>query len=191
MVFKHTQRLSEPPPVGFPADAQGRLTEMFETHHEAVWRLLCRRGIDGDLAADLVQQAYLIATQRLDDIRPGCERAFLLETAIRLSRATNRKLHRLHAQEDMDLHPGSGMRADEALDQKRALDIMDRVLATLTPDLLEVFLLFEMEHISMRDIAGMLDIPPGTVASRLRRAREAFREEAARLERGLFNRRQT
>ncbi len=41
----------------------------------------------------------------------------------------------------------------------------------------------------MRKIAAMLKIPPGTVASRLRRAREAFREEAARLERTIFNRR--
>jgi DNA-directed RNA polymerase specialized sigma24 family protein len=38
---------------------------------------------------------------------------------------------------------------------------MDRVLVTLTSDLLEVFVLFEMEHTSMREFASMLEIPLG------------------------------
>ncbi len=178
------------PTVPFNAASQGRLKEMFESHHEPIWRLLCRRGFDAEVAADMTQQAFLIAAERLDDIRPGCERAFLLETGMRLSRASIRKMGRMQFEEDMDLRVTSEMRADEVLDQRRAVDILDRVLAALTADLLEVFLLFEMERISMRDIAGMLEIPVGTVASRLRRAREAFRVEAARIERALLDRRQ-
>jgi RNA polymerase sigma-70 factor, ECF subfamily len=190
MELKQPQPLPAPPPVRFTEEARGRLTVMFESHHETVWRMLCRRGIDAEGAADLVQQSYLIAAQRLDDIRPGCERAFLLETGLRLARTMSRKLNRMQFEEDMDLHAGPDIRAEEALDQRRAVDLMDRVLATLGADLLEVFLLFEMEHISMREIADMLKIPLGTVASRLRRAREAFRAESARLERALLNRRQ-
>jgi RNA polymerase sigma-70 factor (ECF subfamily) len=189
MEFKQTQPSSATAPVRFTEEARGRLTVMFEAHHESVWRMLCRRGIDPEGAADLVQQAYLIAAQRLEDIRPGCERAFLLETGLRLARSMTRKLNRVQFEEDMDLHAGPASRAEELLDQQRALALMDRVLATLGADLLEVFLLFEMEHLPMREIAAMLNIPLGTVASRLRRAREAFREEAARLERTLLNRR--
>lgn len=189
MELKQSQPSSATAPVRFTEEARRRLTAMFESHHESVWRMLCRRGIDAEGAADLVQQAYLIAAQRLDDIRPGCERAFLLGTGLRLARSTTRKLNRMQFEEDMDLHPGSDTGAEEVLDQRRAVALMDRVLATLSADLLEAFLLFEMEHLPMREIAAMLKIPLGTVASRLRRAREAFREEAARLERTILNRR--
>lgn len=183
--------MTDSSPVRFGATAQERLKGMFESHHEPVWRLLCRRGFDAEVAADMTQQAFLIAAERLDDIRLGCERAFLLETGMRLARAAGRKTSRMQFEEDMDLRVTSTMRADEALDQRRAVDVLDRVLATLTADLLEVFLLFELESISMREIAGMLDIPVGTVASRLRRAREAFRVESARIERAMLDRRQS
>jgi RNA polymerase sigma-70 factor (ECF subfamily) len=48
-------------------------------------------------------------------------------------------------------------------------------------DLRTVFILFEIEGLSAPSIASMLDIPVGTAASRLRRARDIFREHAARL----------
>jgi RNA polymerase sigma-70 factor, ECF subfamily len=188
--LKPIEPLPQPPPVQFSDEARVRLTEMLEAHHQTVWRMLCRRGVDPAGAADLVQQSFLIAAQRLDDIRPGCERAFLLETGFRLARAATRKMNRMQFEEDMDLHVGASNRVEELLDQKRAVDIMDRVLGTLGPELIEVFLLFEMEHLPMREIGDMLKIPLGTVASRLRRAREAFREESSRIERALLNRRQ-
>lgn len=182
--------LRDSPRVAITDAAKARLKEMFENHHETIWRLMLRRGLDAEAAADMTQQAFTIAAERLGDIRPGCEHAFLLETAIRLARAASRKMTRLQFEEDMDLHVAPAMRADEILDQRRAIDIFDRVLGTLTADLLEVFLLFEMEKLSMREIAGMLAIPIGTVASRIRRAREAFREESTRIERALLDGRQ-
>jgi RNA polymerase sigma-70 factor (ECF subfamily) len=44
-----------------------------------------------------------------------------------------------------------------------------------------VFVLYELEGLSMAEIAGLLELPPGTVASRLRRAREEFHAQARRL----------
>ncbi|MFT3771354.1 MAG: sigma factor-like helix-turn-helix DNA-binding protein [Minicystis sp.] len=48
-------------------------------------------------------------------------------------------------------------------------------------DLRAVFVLFELEQATMAEIAAMLDLPPGTVASRLRRAREHFQAAARRI----------
>jgi RNA polymerase sigma-70 factor (ECF subfamily) len=45
-------------------------------------------------------------------------------------------------------------------------------------DLRAVFVLFELDQVTMAEIAEILDIPAGTVASRLRRARVAFRAKA-------------
>jgi RNA polymerase sigma-70 factor (ECF subfamily) len=47
-----------------------------------------------------------------------------------------------------------------------------------------VFALYELEELTMAEIASILDLPEGTVASRLRRAREEFRTIAKRFERG-------
>ena len=45
-----------------------------------------------------------------------------------------------------------------------------------------VFVLYEFEEMNMSEIADVLEIPRGTVASRLRRARAEFRERVAALE---------
>jgi RNA polymerase sigma-70 factor (ECF subfamily) len=45
-----------------------------------------------------------------------------------------------------------------------------------------VFVLYEFEEMNMSEIADVLEIPRGTVASRLRRARSEFRERVSALE---------
>jgi RNA polymerase sigma-70 factor (ECF subfamily) len=46
----------------------------------------------------------------------------------------------------------------------------------------EVFVLHEFEEMNMSEIAAVLGIPRGTVASRLRRARSEFRERVGAIE---------
>jgi RNA polymerase sigma-70 factor, ECF subfamily len=73
------------------------------------------------------------------------------------------------------------MQPEQLLDQKRARELLDDVLETMTPDLRMVFVLYELEELSMIEIASALEIPQGTVASRLRRARADFRERVRAL----------
>jgi RNA polymerase sigma-70 factor (ECF subfamily) len=61
------------------------------------------------------------------------------------------------------------------------MDILDAVLADMPDDLREVLVLAEIEEQSAPEVAAMLEIPIGTVASRLRRAREAFTKSARRV----------
>ena len=169
--------------VGDDVDRR-RLEQIFTLHHEAVWRMLRRRGLSPEAAADATQQCFLIAAERLDDIRKGSERAFVLGTALRLASTAMRTDRRWQLEDNMDLR-ASPAQADEIADRRRAVDLMDRVLSRLHPDLLEVFVLFEIEGLPTPEIAKMIDIPVGTAASRLRRAREEFRAVVARLERSL------
>jgi RNA polymerase sigma-70 factor (ECF subfamily) len=60
--------------------------------------------------------------------------------------------------------------------------MLDDLVAQLPDDTRPVFVLFELEGMTMASIAGCLDLPAGTVASRLRRARELFAAQVARLE---------
>jgi RNA polymerase sigma-70 factor (ECF subfamily) len=60
--------------------------------------------------------------------------------------------------------------------------LLDRVLDRMDESLRVVFVLYEFEEMNMSEIADVLEIPRGTVASRLRRARGDFRERVAALE---------
>ncbi|MEO8179484.1 MAG: sigma-70 family RNA polymerase sigma factor [Deltaproteobacteria bacterium] len=168
--------------LGARAVAKIRLERMFRSHHELIWRTLRRLGLSADLAADTTQQAYLIAAERLSDIRAGSERAFLFSTAIGLARTNFRRSQRCQLQSDMDVHVDPGLRAEQVTNRCSAVELMDRVFAKTDPDLVTVFVLFELEGLSAPEIAQLVDIPVGTVASRLRRARATFRAAARRME---------
>ena len=144
--------------------------------------MLRRRGFTPEVAADLTQQAFVIVAERLDDIAPGSERAFLMATVLRLAMAAARCERRVDLADDMDVHPARGR---DLADTRSAINLLDRILARIDPTLVEVFVLFELEEMSSPEIAKLLEIPVGTIASRLRRAREAFRAVADRMERAL------
>ena len=70
-------------------------------------------------------------------------------------------------------------------DTRADMQLCDLVLSKVDADLVEVFVLYELEGLTSPEIAGLLEIPLGSVASRLRRAREQFRAAAARVEKSL------
>jgi RNA polymerase sigma-70 factor (ECF subfamily) len=67
---------------------------------------------------------------------------------------------------------------EQLTQQLQARALLDRVLDAMPQDLRAVFVLFELEELSIDQIAHLLVLPRGTVASRLRRAREVFHEQA-------------
>jgi RNA polymerase sigma-70 factor (ECF subfamily) len=170
-----------PRPVG--ADVRqahhARLEAMFEAHHDVVWRTLRRYGLDPEAAADVAQQAFLVAIERIADIWQGSERAFLIGTGLRLARAARRKAARWQLEDQFEQHATHR----EGAEQRVAfLELADLVLASLPSDLVEVFILFDIEGCSAPEIAQALELPIGTVSSRLRRGREEFRVLSRRLE---------
>jgi RNA polymerase sigma-70 factor (ECF subfamily) len=83
----------------------------------------------------------------------------------------------------LELHSDGAPSAEAKIDRARAREILDRALDDLPEDLRAIFILTELEELTMASIAEMLGLPPGTVASRLRRARAAFEDSARRLQR--------
>jgi len=159
-----------------------RLERIFSEHHATVWRALRRRGLTPDAAEDATQETFLLAAERLNDIQPGSERAFLIGTALRVAHTLGRKTVRWQLDEDMDQRL-SGSR--DAGDRRADRQLCDLVLSKVDADLVEVFVLYEIEGLTSPEIAQLLEIPLGSVASRLRRAREQFRAAAARVEKYL------
>lgn len=161
---------------------RARLERMFHAHHQVVWRVLRRLGLAPDGATDTTQQVFLIAAERLADIRPESERAFLLGTALRLARSWRRKHVRCDLEENMDQRAAPAQVEQDLVNRQTAMQLMDRILSRIDPDLVAVFTLFELEGMSLPQIAELTSVPLGTATSRLRRARLTFREAAMRLE---------
>lgn len=158
--------------------AHARLERMFAAHYATIWRILRRRGLTEDAAADATQEAFTIAVERLAQISPEDERSYLIRMALQVARTFGRRANKLQLEEDMDQRGTDG----RTTDQRRAdIQLCDMALSKLTPDLAEVFVLYEIEEMSSPEIASLLDIPLGTVASRLRRGREKFRAAFRRL----------
>jgi hypothetical protein len=66
-------------------------------------------------------------------------------------------------------------------ERRQAAEILESILDALPIEQRAVFTLFELDGMSGEAIAELLDIPLGTVYSRLRLAREAFQRSVTRL----------
>ena len=152
-----------------------RLERAIQADYRFIWRLLRRLGVPENQAEDAAQQVFLIVAERLADIDNGRERSFAFGTALRVAQGVRRRLGRELASEGFDERPSTGAAADDLLDQKRARQRLDEVVAALPLDSRTVFILFELERLSSPEIAELIDVPLGTVASRLRRARAQFK----------------
>jgi len=161
---------------------RGRLERIFNAHHASVWRALRRRGLSAEAAEDATQETFLLAAEKMEDIRAESERAFLIATALRVAHTLGRKTVRWELDEDMDQRLSDNR---DASDTRADMQLCDLVLSKVDPDLAEVFVLYELEGLTSPEIADLLQIPLGSVASRLRRAREQFRVAAARVEKSL------
>jgi RNA polymerase sigma-70 factor, ECF subfamily len=164
------------------AASRERLERMFNEHHDFIWRLLRRLGLRSGSADDAAQHVFLVAAERIVDIKLGSERSFLFGTALRVARSQGRTERRWVLEEDMDFRRSEASRPEELADQHRAIDLMGRILNSMALDLRTVFILSELEGMTMPEVAALVEIPVGTAASRLRRAREAFRAAVVEVE---------
>jgi RNA polymerase sigma-70 factor, ECF subfamily len=157
------------------------MAALLDEYHSLVWRALRRLGLSDCDADDASQQVFLVAYRRLADIAEGSERSFLLHTALRVAAEFRRSRKRRREEDGLDLPTVADTAAspEDLLDKQRACAMLDRVLASMPMELRTVFVLFEVEELTMAEISSAIEIPAGTVASRLRRARAVFRETAS------------
>lgn len=161
---------------------EARLGRIVNEHFEVLWRFLRRLGIAESDVDDAVQEVVLVLARKLDQVQSGSERSFVLSTAFRVASGFRRSSKRRREVDDSGLAELESPELDpEALAEKQRLRlILQAVLNDLPIELRAVFVLYELEEMTMAEIAATLELPPGTVASRLRRSRETFEQLAAR-----------
>jgi RNA polymerase sigma-70 factor (ECF subfamily) len=166
-----------------PAVGRSRLRIIIDHHYDFVWRTLRYLGVPDAQAEDAAQQVLCVLARRLDDVAEGAEIPFLFSTARRVASETRRAARRRPAAStnDVDALVDAIPGPDELLDERRAQAVLREVLDSIPVDLRVVFVLFEIEELTLKEVASLLDIPVGTVGSRLRRARETFRSAVQRM----------
>lgn len=157
-----------------------QLRRLVTEHVDVVWRSLRRFGVRPADVDDATQRVFMIVNEKLAKIEQGRERAFLIGIAARVASHARRAYQR-HDQAEMHLSAGldaANPNPEELTQQLEARALLDRVLDRMPEELRAVFVLFELEELSVDEIARCLGLPRGTVATRLRRSRDLFHQRA-------------
>jgi len=134
---------------------------------------------EGDVD-DAVQKVFLVISERLATFPPARDRSFLFATCMRVAANERRGYSRRRSAGPAPLDAlVSTAPSPEQTTADR--NMLDAVLEPLPIELRSVLVLFELEGMTSDEIAEMLELPTGTVASRLRRGRELAMASAKRL----------
>lgn len=156
---------------------------MIDEHHDFVTRVLRDARTPPAEIDDQVQLTFIVASRRLDDVRAGCEKSFLFRVAMNHASHAVRTLRRRREVSDVaDLERAEpAANPEELAHLKRMRKAVDQILDEMDARARDVFVLHAFEELNATEIATLLGIPTGTVASRLRRARADFRSRASEL----------
>jgi RNA polymerase sigma-70 factor (ECF subfamily) len=162
---------------------EARLRLLMTAHFDFVWRSLRRLGLPGPDADDGAQEVFLVASRKLYQIKLGRERQFLFATAVRVASTRRRgtKRRREEPLQSADEEERSEPGPERLTEMSRARRELQDILDGMDLDQRAPFILFELEELTVPEIASTLGIPIGTVSSRLRAAREHFQASLRRL----------
>jgi RNA polymerase sigma-70 factor (ECF subfamily) len=163
--------------------------EIYDTHFAFVWRMARRLGVPTAALEDAAQEVFVVVHRRLHD-RPAASplRPWLYAIVLNVSRAHRRVARKSSielpwSQTDAGLDNRLADPApypDESAARAEAMEAIDAMLGELPEERLEVFVLSELEQLSVPQIAELLDVNVNTVYARRRAARQAFEEAVAR-----------
>lgn len=175
---------SEEPSTMRP-DAASRFHRLVEAQFDFIWRALRGLGVPMASADDAAQQVFIIAARKMETIAVGSERSFLFSTAVGVAANARRSLARSREvvdEESLAKHLDDAPDPEQITAARQARRVLDQILDGLPEDVRSVFVLFELEGMTTAEIAELLMLPLGTVASKLRRAREEFQAAARRFQ---------
>jgi RNA polymerase sigma-70 factor (ECF subfamily) len=167
-------------------EERGRLSleQAILPHLDAAYSLARWLTVSEQDAEDVLQEACLRAVKFFPGYQGGSARAWLL-TIVRHTSYTWLKKNREHdttmTSFDEELHSGGNDNIDPEtlLLQKADREIIRRALEDLPVEFREVIVLRELEQMSYKEIAAVVEVPLGTVMSRLARGRKQLEQNLA------------
>jgi len=163
-------------------------TESFEIlvrrHEKAIFNLVYRMLGDYDDAAETAQEVFLSAYRAIGQFRGDANFStwlyrIALNHATTRRKSTNTRQHRLVPLDGTELVSDVELGPAESLEKKEVRERVQRALNELEPEDAMIILLRDLQDIAYEDVARVLNIPVGTVKSRLHRARQALKARLA------------
>ncbi|AEE97777.1 RNA polymerase sigma factor [Mahella australiensis] len=144
-------------------------------YHDSIYRYIYRLTASESAAQDLAQETFLHAIQALHNGRPPRSfRPWLYSIASNLCRDMWRSGHYLHEKacdmSDMDVPCDSDGGIVDLLERQQLRMRVIEAVTSLPMDVRQPVVLHFYEDMKVKDIAAVMDIPEGTVKSRLHRA---------------------
>ena len=163
---------------------------IYESMVDYVWNVVCRMGVPHSDAEDVVQEVFVTVYRRLGEFEG---RAQLKTWVFTIAAHLVQHYFRTQARKPGDRASAKGTEIQALVDQREngpanqvermeRYDALDRVLGQLDEGKRLVFVLAELEQLTLVEIGEIVGANPNTVATRLRAARQAFEKALARFQ---------
>jgi len=161
-------------PVTITPRLRPEFRNVFNDHARFIWRALLGLGLADADVPDASQQVFVVVHDRLGDLAEGCSlRTFIYGICLRVASDFRRSAHR--RRERLFADPperGTAATQEQRASAREALRALGAALDRLPPPQREVFVLYEIEELSMDEVAQALECPLQTAYSRLHAARK-------------------
>jgi RNA polymerase sigma-70 factor (ECF subfamily) len=178
-----------------PSDGSTGLSQegfdaIYESTVDYVWNVVRRMGVPQAEAEDVVQEVFVTVYRRLGEFEGRAQlKTWVFAIAVHLTQ----HFFRTHARKPGDRASTTGTEIQVLIDQrengpanqlerKERYDALDQVLDQLDEAKRLVFVLAELEQLTLVEIGEIVGANPNTVATRLRAARQAFEKALARFQ---------
>lgn len=171
--------------LAFSAVAVPDFETLYDQYFRFVWISARRLGVHPDAIDDVVQEVFIVIHSKLPTLRQPDSLRSWIYGIVRRTASSHRRAGRKW--QDVFALPAGESPAATAepspLDftvRNSQLELLSSVLASLSEAKREVFILAELEEMTVPEIAAALEIPVNTAYSRLRHARQDFEAVLAR-----------
>jgi RNA polymerase sigma-70 factor, ECF subfamily len=167
-----------------PATHEGMETfaAVYDTHFDHVWRSLARLGVAAESVEDAVQDLFVVVHRRLPEFEGRSSiKTWLFGIALRVAADYRRRVQRKGGLAPLPSDvAGHGQSPLEAAVQAQATEVLYALLDELGDDERAIFVLVELDELTVVDAATALAVNPNTASARLRAARQTFNKAVAR-----------
>jgi RNA polymerase sigma-70 factor (ECF subfamily) len=172
--------------LGVPREAERvRLDfrEVYDAHFAFVWRAVANRGVPQAALDDVVQEVFLVVHRKLGEFEGRSSVRTWLAGIVRrvVADHVKKRGNRPLAQEELREHPAAqAAEPSVQVERRAAMALVDALLDTMSEVQREVFVLYELEQMTTREIASVTGANENTVQTRLKAARKIFQEGVSR-----------
>jgi RNA polymerase sigma-70 factor, ECF subfamily len=153
---------------------QPEFRRLFDEQVDFVWRVLRRYGVPDRDVDDLCQEVFMIVHRKLPEFEGRSTlRTWIYGIAARTALASRRKAHvrRERLEPELEERAVEATQHDQAA-RKGDLSVVEAALQELDEEKREAFVLYELEGLSVVEVAAATGVPENTALYRLHKARE-------------------